>query len=169
MTAMQRRKGRKVQSEGLALLLHHDWEIIETSAGQNVEDACCIDPQGDWWSVEVKGDQAASVRSLWAQTENQAKQRGDKWTPLLLWRIDRGGWWAVVSIDTIGEQWVDRQGLFHEPPSAPTLTPPASMALPSIARWLVRADAAPMPSVFLADPLVAMPAWDALEALRWPA
>jgi hypothetical protein len=161
-----RAKGRRVQTEGLALLQHHGWQIIETSAGQNVEDAACVDPQGDWWSVEVKGAQARSVRELWRQTADQAKARGDRFTPLLLWRIDRGGWWCVVSLDTIGEQWVDRLGALREPDSHPRLDPPTSMALPTMARWLVRTKAWPLPAIHLAGDLTAMPAWDALEVLR---
>ncbi|HET7734350.1 MAG TPA: hypothetical protein VFK52_00125 [Nocardioidaceae bacterium] len=161
-----RAKGRRIQTEGLSLLHHHGWQIIETSAGQDVEDACCMDPQGDWWAVEVKGDQTASVRSLWAQARRQADDRGDRFTPLLLWRIDRGGWWCIVSLDTIGEQWADRFGLFSHPP-APHLAPPASMALPTVARWLDRTNADPTPAVLLAGgELVAMPAGDALEVLR---
>ncbi len=159
MTAASRAKGRRVQTEGLALLRHHGWEVVETTSGQTVEDACCMDPQGDWWACEVKGDQSASVRSLWTQTARQAAARGDRFTPLLLWRIDHGGWWCVVSSDTIGEQWVQRF-------SRPALHPPASMSLPSIARWLVRAGADPLPIVHLPDRLVAMSAWDALEVLR---
>ena len=50
MTAASRAKGRRVQTEGLALLRHHGWEVVETTAGQTVEDACCMDPQGDWWA-----------------------------------------------------------------------------------------------------------------------
>ena len=137
--------------------------MVETSAGQNVEDACCVDPQGDFWSCEVKGDQTASLRSLWRQTETQAKARGDRYTPLLLWRIDGAGWWCVVSTWTIGEQWCDRLGAFNG--AHPTLSPPASMSLPAIARWLARANADPLPAVVLPGDLVAMPAVEALEVL----
>lgn len=159
MTVNSRAKGRRVQTEGLALLRQHGWDVHERPGGQDGDDCAAIDPQGDWWSVEIKGAQTASLRELWRQTRTQATVRGDRYSPLLLWRIDRGGWWCVVSLATIGEQWVDCLG-------GARLDPPASMALPAIARWLVRANAAPLPTVHLPGSLAAMPAWDALAVVR---
>lgn len=156
MSGSSRRKGRSVQREGLGLLRAHGWSVVETSAGQHVEDAACFGRDGTQWSVEVKGDQTASMRALWRQTAAQAGERGADWIPLLLWRIDRGGWWLVC--DALLSCWVpvtEARSVLH---------PPASMALPSIARWLARTGADPLPAVEFPGDMWALPASDAIEA-----
>lgn len=94
MGKASRDKGRRAQTEGRQLLEVAGWVTVDTSAGTDVEDVFAIDRAGDRWSVEVTADQGVSFATKWGQTSRQAHERGAR--PLMLWKIDRAGWWLIV-------------------------------------------------------------------------
>ena len=96
MSASQRSKGRKGQSEAMALLTSRDWDCGDLSAGLSTEDILAIDPEKGIWSVEVKNQIAINVRAFRKQAvSNASKRRNGKW--MVLCRIDGySGAWLVL-------------------------------------------------------------------------
>jgi len=104
MGKMQRNKGRRGQTEAFNLLRDRDWNVVETTSGQEVEDAVAIDPNGQAWSVEVKNTVAIQIRLFLAQARRQAKERKLPW--MLMAKIDGGfGWLVLRQGERKGQIW----------------------------------------------------------------
>lgn len=92
--ARSRAKGRRTQTEGVKILTELGWTTVDTSAGMAVEDCFAVDNFGCQWAVEITSDQSISLPAKWEQAKAQAKARGVD--PLMLWKVDRAGWWLVA-------------------------------------------------------------------------
>lgn len=129
MGSASRSKGRRAQTEGSQLLVDAGWTCVDTSDGTAVEDVFAIDRHGSQWSVEITADQTISAGAKWRQAVRQAAERGEHVLPLMLWKVDRAGWWLIVD------------GLAVEPMRAHALElelhPPGHVSFPTMARQLV--------------------------------
>ena len=96
MSASQRSKGRKGQSEAMALLTSRDWDCGDLSAGLSTEDILAIDVDGVTWCVEVKNQISINVRAFKKQAvDNAKKRRNGRW--MVLCRVDGySGAWLVL-------------------------------------------------------------------------
>ena len=96
MSASQRSKGRKGQSDAMALLASRDYDCGDLSAGLSTEDILAIDPDGKVWACEVKNQISINVRAFKKQAiENAAKRKKARW--MLMCRIDgSSGAWLVL-------------------------------------------------------------------------
>ena len=96
MSASQRSKGRKGQSEAMAFLEGRDWVCGDLSAGISSEDIFAIDPDGVLWACEVKNQISINVRAFKKQASaNAAKRKKARW--MLMCRIDGySGAWLVL-------------------------------------------------------------------------
>lgn len=74
-----RRKGRAGQTTFAAMLRDRDWGIIETSAGQKVEDIVATCPDGTTYSVEVKKRRVIDMLAFRTQAMTQAAARKLPW------------------------------------------------------------------------------------------
>ena len=51
------------------------------------------------WSVECKRAKAPRLKEWWQQAVTQSVKAGNK--PVLIWRLDRGEWQAMISIQEL--------------------------------------------------------------------
>jgi hypothetical protein len=96
MSASQRAKGRKGQSDAMALLNARDWDCGDLSAGISSEDILAFCPEKQLWCVEVKNTVSINVRAFRSQAaKNSVKRRNGKW--MVMARIDGyAGAWLVL-------------------------------------------------------------------------
>lgn len=79
MAVMQRRKGRVAQTELRHLLEENDWQVIDTSSGQAVEDMVVQAPYGTMFSCECKAHKNMNLGVFLKQAREQAKKRKIPW------------------------------------------------------------------------------------------
>jgi predicted RecB family endonuclease len=96
MSASQRAKGRRGQSEAVALLESRDWLCGDLSAGISSEDILAVEPGGRLYSVEVKSQMSINVPAFRSQAiRNAAKRKKSNW--MVMARIDGySGAWLVL-------------------------------------------------------------------------
>lgn len=78
MGKLSRTKGRVGQTEFSNMLKERDWTVVDTSAGQSVEDVFAIDCNGVQWSVEIKKTTMITLAHV-KQAMEQAKKRKVRW------------------------------------------------------------------------------------------
>jgi len=87
MSKASRAKGRKGQSEAIALLESRDWICGDLSAGISSEDILALNPDGKAYAVEVKNCVSINVRAFIKQARANAQTRkGARW--MVAARID---------------------------------------------------------------------------------
>jgi hypothetical protein len=83
------------------MLKDRDWQVVDTSAGQSVEDMFAIDPNGVTWSVEVKKTRLITEAHV-KQAQEQARKRKARWMLAnhipgsSSWLVRRQGQLAVI-------------------------------------------------------------------------
>lgn len=92
MGKMARTKGRNGQTTFSRMLQDRDWTVVDTSAGQSVEDIFAIDLEGVQWSVEIKTTKMITPAHV-KQAMEQAKNRKAKW--MLANKIEGSSCWLV--------------------------------------------------------------------------
>lgn len=92
MSAMQRRKGARGQSEFAAMLRDRDWVCDQITAGIAAADLIGTDPAGKTWCIEVKNC-AGILPAHKQQAQVQAKKRGLPW--LLASKIEGSSSWLI--------------------------------------------------------------------------
>lgn len=158
MGKASRDKGRRAQTEGRQLLLAEGWLCVDTSAGTDVEDVFAIDPHERRWSVEVTADQGISLTAKWGQAARQGEARGA--APLMLWKIDRAGWWLIARSGDVEDM--------RAFPLELELVPSGRMSFATMAARVAELRPSPtgaMPVLFPGGGLAAAPAEQALR--RW--
>lgn len=102
MGNMARRKGRAGQTVFAALLRARYWTVVDTSAGQAVEDVFAIDPDGAQWSVEVKNCRDITQAHM-RQARAQAERRRARW--MLASHIHGTSCWLVQRQGELPQVW----------------------------------------------------------------
>ena len=76
---MQRRKGRKAESEFKSVLQSRDWQVDDLTSGVKSEDLIATSPEGTRYSVEVKNHVSCAWTAFEKQAREQAKCRKLPW------------------------------------------------------------------------------------------
>ena len=87
-----RAKGRRGQTAAINLLRDRDWTVADLSAGVDCEDGLACDPDGNWYSLEVKNT-AAITQAHKKQALEQARKRRLPW--LLMNKIAGTSSWLI--------------------------------------------------------------------------
>lgn len=97
MSAMQRRKGQRGESELARLIHEHTGWQARRRVRQHEGDS---DIEGDgglrYWSIESKRAAKPNIGPWWRQTVEQAQRAGT--LPVLFYRLDRQDWRAMWPI-----------------------------------------------------------------------
>jgi len=102
MGKMQRNKGRRAQTEAGHLLKDRDWEIVETSSGQKVEDFLATD-MAIMYSVEVKSHKIMNIGEWRKQAISQAEKRKLPW--MIMAKIPLSHSWLILRKNEIPVVW----------------------------------------------------------------
>lgn len=79
MGLMQRRKGRKAESDFKRVLQDRDWQVDDLAAGIKDADLVATDPQGCRWCIEVKAHKLLKLREFVTQAKEQAGKKKLPW------------------------------------------------------------------------------------------
>jgi len=105
MGLRERNKGRRGQRAAKTLLGDRDYVVIETNAGEAVEDLIA-EKDGESWCVEVKNHKLINIPKFLAQARAQAAKRKKKW--MLLCRIDGTREWLIMRQGEWSQVWRER-------------------------------------------------------------
>ena len=103
MGAMQRRKGKRGESEARTVLAERDYAIIDTSDGLAVCDLIA-ERRGKRYAVEVKHNRSIDLAKHITQAKEQAKRLKCRW--MLMARLDGYPYcFLVLTADTPPTVW----------------------------------------------------------------